>query len=66
MLEEKPESAHLSASSASLKPGLAISVGLNNTHGESTVTVVTPITPMAGLGNGSTTSAAITPAKIAK
>jgi len=66
VLLAKPESAHLSASSDSTKSGLTRSAGPTSTHLASTATNVTAITPMAGLGSGSTTNAAITPAKMAK
>src|SRR5437762_2098522 len=63
---EKPVSAKRSDSSASLKPGFASSARPNNTHGEKTVTVVRPSSPIAGAGSGSVTRPAMTPAKIAK
>src|SRR5205823_9121607 len=63
---EKPVSAKRSDSSASLKPGFASSARPNSTHGDSTVTAVRPISPIAGAGSGSVTRPAMTPAKIAK
>ena len=63
---ENPVSAKRSDSSASLKPGFARSAGPNSTQGESTVTAVSPIRPIAGAGSGSVTRPAMTPAKIAK
>ena len=62
----KPESAQRKESSAALKPGLAISAGLNSTQGASTVTSTTPISATAGPGSGSTTRPAITAEKMAK
>src|SRR5438128_44186 len=66
VLLEKPESAHFSVSSTSLKPGFANSALPNSTQGASTVVLTTPMRPITGAGNGSVTSPAITPAKMAK
>src|SRR5512137_1443270 len=63
---EKPESSQVTAALYALKPGLASSAGENSTYGESTATTVTPISPMAPPGSGSSIKATITPAKIAK
>src|SRR3954467_11130913 len=63
---EKPDNPQVSAAFAALNPGLASSAGLNSTQGESTVTVVTPMMPIAPSGNGSKLRPTMTPAKIAK
>ena len=62
----KPDSAQLIVWLVSLKPGLARSAGANSTYGDSSAVSDSPIRPTAGLGSGSVTSAAITPAKMAK
>src|SRR5512147_1434935 len=62
----KPESSHARAALNALKPGFASSAGAKNTYGESTATTVTPISPIAPPGSGSSISATMTPAKIAK
>ena len=49
-----------------LNPGLAWSAGLYSTQRDTTAISDRPIMPTAGLGSGSVTSAAITPAKMAK
>src|SRR3954465_5675402 len=63
---EKPDNPQVRAAFAALNPGLASSAGLNSTQGESTVTVVTPMMPIAPPGNGSRMRPTMTPAKIAK
>src|SRR5687768_12054784 len=63
---EKPESAQVRAAFVGLKPDLASSAGPYSTHGASSVTIVTPIRPMAPPGKGSNIKPTITPAKIAK
>ena len=63
---EKPDSAHASAARASLKPGFASCSGLKKTHGDSTATSVTPMSPIAPPGSGSNMRPTMTPTKIAK
>ena len=63
---EKPESAQASAARAELKPGFASCSGLKKTHSDSTVTSVTPMSPIAPPGSGSNMRPTMTPTKIAK
>jgi hypothetical protein len=63
---EKPDSAQVSDALAGLKPALASSAGANSTQGDSTVTTLTPIRPMAAPGSGSSIRPTMTPAKMAK
>src|SRR3954467_6672230 len=63
---EKPESAQANAARASLNPGFASCSGLKKTQGDSTVTTVTPMRPIAPPGSGSNMRPTMTPAKIAK
>ena len=66
VLLEKPDSAQFTAEDAALKPGFAISAGLNRTKGAKMLTTVTPINPIAPPGSGSKTIPTITPTKMAK
>src|ERR1700761_8513748 len=66
VVEPNPDSAQLIVWLTTLNPGLARSAGEYNVQRDSTATRVRPISPTAGLGSGSVTSAAITPVKIAK
>ena len=66
VLFENPDSAQVSAALAGLNPGFASSAGAYITHGASSVTTETPMSPMAPPGSGSSIRPTMTPAKIAK
>src|SRR5512144_3444886 len=63
---EKPDSAQVRAALADLKPGFASSAGPNSTYGARIVTSEMPIRPIAAPGSGSSISATMTPANMAK
>src|SRR5512144_2609712 len=63
---EKPDSAQVRAALADLKPGFASSAGPNSTYGARIVTSEMPIRPIAAPGSGSSISATMTPANLAK
>src|SRR4051794_7797322 len=63
---ENPDSAQESAARGALKPALASCSGLKNTYCENTVTIVTPISPIAPPGSGSNMRPTMTPTKMAK